>query len=161
VKIRTLVTWLKLTSLLKIKCCDTHTYLYENTMFTNKKDAALFGNGKRWVIIENWLEPKTEPPSGNSACLIPWNALYLALSIIDLTLDLLKTDRLSHKMISTFFQGCLSFLEVRKLFFLILIWTILTLKIIQTELLLSNSFNYLVLTLHLNFQTNHGNSKKS
>jgi len=24
--------------------------------------------GGRWGSIENWLEPKTEPPSGNLAC---------------------------------------------------------------------------------------------
>jgi len=26
-----------------------YTYLYENTMFTNKWDPALFGKGKTWV----------------------------------------------------------------------------------------------------------------
>ncbi len=47
-KIRTHVSWLKSTLLLKIKML-LHNYLYENRMFTNKQDAALFGKGKAWV----------------------------------------------------------------------------------------------------------------
>jgi len=45
-KIRKLVTWLKSTLFLKMKCFDTH--IYENKMFTNKKDAALFGKENAW-----------------------------------------------------------------------------------------------------------------
>jgi len=30
-----------------------------------------------WDSMENWLEPKTKPPSGNLACPNTWNALYL------------------------------------------------------------------------------------
>jgi len=29
-----------------------HNYLYENILLTNKRDAALFGNGKAWVAGE-------------------------------------------------------------------------------------------------------------
>ncbi len=29
-----------------------HNYLYENTVFTNKQDATLFGKGKAWVAGE-------------------------------------------------------------------------------------------------------------
>ncbi len=35
-KIWTLVTWLKSTLLLKIKCFDTHIYENKNIMFSNK-----------------------------------------------------------------------------------------------------------------------------
>jgi len=31
--------------------------------------------GDSWVGNENWLKPKTEPPSGNLACPNPWNTL--------------------------------------------------------------------------------------
>jgi len=30
-----------------------------------------------WGSIENWLEPKVEPSSGNLACPNPLNALYI------------------------------------------------------------------------------------
>jgi len=48
VEIRTLVTWLKSTLLLKIKYYVTHNYM--KTQFLQTKwDAALFGKGKDWV----------------------------------------------------------------------------------------------------------------
>ncbi len=47
-KLRTHVSWLKSTLLLKIKML-LNNYLYEIRMLTNKQDAALFGKGKAWV----------------------------------------------------------------------------------------------------------------
>jgi len=34
-----------------------------------------------WGSIENWLEPKAEPPSRNLVCTNPWNTLYVCVCV--------------------------------------------------------------------------------
>ncbi len=48
---RTCVTWLKSTLLLKIKCLDTHIYMKTQCLQT-AWDVALFGKGNAWVAGE-------------------------------------------------------------------------------------------------------------
>jgi len=44
-----------------------------DSILTNFKSIVIFRGG--WGSIENWLQPKTEPPSGNLACPNLRNAL--------------------------------------------------------------------------------------
>ncbi len=45
------------------------------SLLTTFESIIIFGGS--WCSIENWLDPKIEPPSGNLACPNPWNALYV------------------------------------------------------------------------------------
>jgi len=48
-----------------------------------------FSRQLRHVSVENWLEPKTEPPSGNLACPNPWNTLYqFKLSLLNFNFEI-------------------------------------------------------------------------
>jgi hypothetical protein len=40
------------------------------SILTTFEPSSIFGGC--WGSIKNWLEPKTEPPSGNLACPNPW-----------------------------------------------------------------------------------------
>jgi len=57
--------WLRLTKRV--------AYFWVN-ISTSFKLSIIFGGS--WGNTENWLEPKTELPSGNLACPNLWNALY-------------------------------------------------------------------------------------
>ncbi len=50
--------------------------MFESILTTFKLNIVFGGS---WGSTENWLEPKTKPPSGNLACPNLWNALYLWL----------------------------------------------------------------------------------
>jgi len=46
---------------------------FESILITFESSVIYWGI---WGSIENWLKPKSEPPSGNLACQNQWNALY-------------------------------------------------------------------------------------
>jgi len=68
-RITTLLSWLKSTLLLKNKCFDMYTYLYENIMFTNKMRCSIIWKGNAWkagwvrkvlVLIKNLIYMREE-----------------------------------------------------------------------------------------------------
>ena len=45
------------------------------SILTTSESSSIFGGN--WGSIENWLEPKTKPPSKKLVCPNLWNALYV------------------------------------------------------------------------------------